>query len=258
MKSIILIKHVSSTIFNEISIINETHYLLDTDYSDEIHFIIMEATLEEEQMSIGLTTVFSLKGGVGKTALSMSIALEENHNGAKVPVLTNDPVSMVHTVMGKSLTMKLEPKQDFPKQLDENSDVVLDLGGFVDDRIVGVMEKSRNILIPTFGDLPSVQATVATYVEIKNALPDSVIAIVVNRTDKKDFYDMYNFFRDKCKGSPVLLIKQSRAFDNLYSHKKSIGQMMEENKLLARAYGELHGQLNDLISYLKGDTDGKV
>jgi len=238
--------------------INEIHYLLDMSIIHEIHFMCMGATKQEDEMTIGLTTVFSLKGGVGKTCLSLAIALEENYNGAEVPVLTNDPVSMVHSVMGKSLTMKLERTQDFPAQLKENSDVILDLGGFVDDRVVGVMEKSRNIIIPTFGDLASVQGTLSTYTEIKNALPNTVIAIVVNKSDKKDFYDIYNFFRDKCKGSPVFLVKQSRAFENLYVHKKSIGQMMEENKLLARAYGELHGQLNEIISYLKGDTDGQV
>ena len=118
-------------------------------------------------MSCGLTTVFSLKGGVGKTAFSIALSLELEKKGLDVPVLSNDRVSIVEDVLGER-GMVLEENQDFPSQLKKNDDFILDLGGFLDDRVVNVVKKSKNVVVPTLSDYGSLQATIRTINDLKS------------------------------------------------------------------------------------------
>ena len=65
-------------------------------------------------MSIGLTTVFSIKGGVGKTSLSLAIQLELQMQGRTAKIITNDPVSPIGVVIDGDDFVQLSQKQDFP------------------------------------------------------------------------------------------------------------------------------------------------
>ena len=65
-------------------------------------------------MSIGLTSVFSLKGGVGKTSLSLAIQLELQMQGRTAKIITNDPVSPIGAVIDGNDFIQLSQNQDFP------------------------------------------------------------------------------------------------------------------------------------------------
>ena len=53
--------------------------------------------------------------------------------------------------MGKEKALVVQPDEPFPTSLKKNDDVLVDLGGFVDERIIGVLEQSKQIIVPTLG-----------------------------------------------------------------------------------------------------------
>tara|TARA_B100000315_G_scaffold246518_1_gene273917 strand:- start:141 stop:749 length:609 start_codon:yes stop_codon:yes gene_type:complete len=202
-------------------------------------------------MSIGLTTIFSLKGGTGKTALSVSMSMELERNNNEVPIISNDPVSVIQQVMGNDRGWILPQGQEFPSELNKESDYILDLGGFLEKRIIDVIKKSKNVIIPTPPDYGSIQATISTVNDVKKL--NKNLVLVINRIDKKEFYPFYEIIRDTCGSFPVFQIKNSKAFENCQIQKKSIHQMMEDEPVRKRNYSEVQAQLSKIIEHLKGN-----
>ena len=202
-------------------------------------------------MSIGLTSVFSLKGGVGKTALSLSMSMELERNGLEVPVISNDPVRIIESVLGKDRGWILPQDQEFPTEIKKDTDYILDLGGFLEKRIIDVIKRSNWVIIPTPTDYASVQATLMTINDVKKL--NEKIVLVVNRIDKKEFVDFYELIRDTCGPYPVFPVKNSKAFENSQLQKKSIFQMMEDEPIRKKSYTEVQNQIEKIIKYLKGE-----
>lgn len=201
-------------------------------------------------MGIGLTTIFSLKGGVGKTSLSLSMALELESRGKDVSVISNDPVSIISRVLGDDKTMIMPQNQNFPKEITTDDDFILDLGGFLEQRIIDVLQKSKTIIIPTTPDYASIQATISTLNDVKK-LNENVV-LVINRTDKKDFQEIYEMFRDKGLAKfPMFQVKSSKAFDNIQIKRISINQMMIDEPVRRRAYEEVQHQIDKIIEHLE-------
>ena len=75
-------------------------------------------------------TIFSLKGGVGKTSISVNLALT-----LKYGVITNDVYTPLERVVSKESLLKLEQNQALP-DLPESYDIIFDFGGYVDSRVI--------------------------------------------------------------------------------------------------------------------------
>ena len=202
-------------------------------------------------MGIGLTSVFSLKGGVGKTSLSLSMCLEMEFNHLDVSVISNDPVSIIEKVLGDGKGWILPQNKNFPSEINTEDDFILDLGGFLEKRIIEVIEKSKNVIIPTPPDYASIQATIKTAKDVKKL--NKNVVMVVNRIDKKEFMDFYEVVRDTCGPFPVFPIKNSKAFENCQIQKKSIYQMMEDEPIRKKSYTEVQSQIEKIIQHLKGE-----
>lgn len=198
---------------------------------------------------LGFTTIFSLKGGVSKTSLASAICLQLEHEGENVPVITNDPISPLENILGEDKALKLKPDQEFP-DLKKTDDVICDMGGFVEDRTISVFRKCKQIVIPTLTDYLSLAGLFSTIKEVERF--NKNITIVLNRFEKKDVEKVIQFIKES-HDYPIFLIKTSKAFENLHSQKKSISQMMIDEPLRKRSYGEVHGQLQELIQHLKGE-----
>ena len=52
--------------------------------------------------------------------------------------------------------------------LSNNDDVLVDLGGFVDERSIPVLEKSKTVVIPTLGSFLSLSGLIGTLEEVQN------------------------------------------------------------------------------------------
>jgi hypothetical protein len=103
-------------------------------------------------MTIGIVSTFSLKGGVGKTSISLAVQLELQKKGSAVKIITNDPVSPIGAVLDENDFVQLSKKQNFPKDLQKKGDWILDMGGYLDNRILPILKQSKTIIIPTFTD----------------------------------------------------------------------------------------------------------
>jgi cellulose biosynthesis protein BcsQ len=116
--------------------------------------------------------VYSIKGGVGKTTLSVQISqmLEYTY-------VTNDSHSSAHNLMPeeKGFLVSSEEYEEIP--FDNN--IVYDFGGFKDTRIKDIIKQSKKIIIPTLTSIVDLQATLATLKDIAEV--NKNIIIVINR-----------------------------------------------------------------------------
>ena len=117
--------------------------------------------------------IYSIKGGVGKTTLSVQISqmLEYTY-------VTNDPHSSAHNLLPeeKGFLVSKDEYEEIP--YDDN--VVYDFGGFIDPRINDIIKQSKKVLIPTLTSIVDLQATLATLKDVIEV--NKNIIIVVNRT----------------------------------------------------------------------------
>ena len=117
--------------------------------------------------------VYSIKGGVGKTTLSVQISQMLDYT-----YVTNDSHSSAHNLMPeeKGFLVSSEEYEEIPY----DDRVVYDFGGFKDTRINDIIKKSNKIIIPTLTSIVDVQATLATLKDVIEV--NKNIIIVVNRT----------------------------------------------------------------------------
>jgi len=203
---------------------------------------------QKEDSGIGYTAFFSLKGGVGKTSLASSISLELRFINQPVPVITNDPISPLEDLLGKEHALLIKQNDEIPNTFNKDDDVIIDLGGFVDERSIPVLEKAKTIIIPTLGSYLSLSGLVGTLQEVEKF--NKNIVIVLNRVDKKEEHKVISFI-EGIGNYPIFSIKTSKCFENIHYQKKSVAQMMEEEPLRRRSYDGVSKQIWQIINHLK-------
>ena len=117
--------------------------------------------------------IYSIKGGVGKTTLSVQISQMLDYT-----YVTNDPHSSAHNLLPeeKGFLVSKDEYEEIP--YDDN--VVYDFGGFIDPRINEIIEQSNKILIPTLTSIVDLQATLATLKDVMKI--NKNVVIIINRT----------------------------------------------------------------------------
>ncbi|MBL4621005.1 MAG: hypothetical protein JKY89_01265 [Immundisolibacteraceae bacterium] len=188
-------------------------------------------------------TVYNAKGGTGKTSLSLALALKTGNT-----IITNDIYSPIDDVLPSSKVLKLEPNEKVPI-LDYSSPIIYDLGGhMMDTRISQCLKQSKTILIPTLTDYTSLKTTMYAIKEVEE-FNKNIILIINKVSNEKEFFEAHkilsNFFTYE-----ILRVKESKCFQNMFKNKKSIDEMMQENKLITRAYTEVNNQLINIINTL--------
>ena len=203
---------------------------------------------KNKDSGIGFTTFFSLKGGVGKTSLASAISLELSFINQPVPVITNDPISPLEDLLGSENAMIIQQDQDLPNASSKDENVIIDLGGFVDQRIIPVLENAKLIVIPTLGSFLSLVGLVGTIQEVERF--NKNIVVVINRMDKKEEQSVRTFIKEK-GDYPIFSVKSSKCFENMHYQKKSVAQMMKEEPLRRRSYDGVSKQIWAIINHLK-------
>ena len=168
-------------------------------------------------MSIGLTTFFSLKGGVGKSSLASAICMELHDDDEKVLFITNDAISPLEKILGEDKVLKIGQNDSFP-ELNTEDDVIIDLGGFVDDRAITILKNSKQIVLPTLGSFLSLSGLISTLQEVEPF--NKEITIVLNRIEKKEVEKIIEFIRSDYS-YPIFKVKSSKCFENLHYQNKS-------------------------------------
>ena len=156
--------------------------------------------------------VYSIKGGVGKTTLSVQISQMLEHT-----YVTNDSHSSAHNLMPeeKGFLVSSEEYEEIP--YDDN--VVYDFGGFKDTRINDIIKQANKIVIPTLTSIVDVQATMATLKDVIEI--NKNIILVVNRAKNNNkATELKEYLADEIKkldsniNIPIIFVRESSVLED--------------------------------------------
>lgn len=177
-------------------------------------------------------TVWSKKGGVGKTSIAYNIARDLDYF-----LISNDDSIIEIAYPNKSKIMKQ------PKVIDN---CIYDLGGFVDNNIKHILDESDLIIIPILNDLNSFKKTITTLDEVDIRK----VIIVANRAIKDDFKDIEKYF--KKMNLKVFEIPESKIFQKAFKEQSSINQIVNDSNFNRYTYRNIANKYNQILNYIKG------
>ena len=187
-------------------------------------------------------TIFNLKGGQGKTTISLALALNYGFF-----VVTNDEYSPIEKVLPRGKIKHIAQGQILPV-VPDNVNLIYDFGGYPDKRLIEAVSKSDKVIIPVIYDSAlDMQTTIKTIREIEKY--NKNIIIVVNRTHKGVF-EKAQAILDNFIKYPMFEVKQSTAFVKMVDTGKSIPELMAHNVLLKYHYKAPAEQIEAIKSYL--------
>ena len=212
-------------------------------------------------------TVYSRKGGQGKTPIALNMAFEEG-----LGLCTNEDTPNLHEFLelNKELIV-VEPNQEFP-QLPLDVEVVFDLGGMMNnsvESITSAIEQSDVVVVPIVNSKDGILGGAKTIAEVSELTPN--IVVVANKLgspgkgksyeEGRDFQTIKKHLEAHGFGHlPVLPLKVSSAFEDMYVHKMSIRDFTEgtdENgdtyvfPMTVKWYLEVADQFDRIVSYLR-------
>lgn len=198
-----------------------------------------------------LITVYNFKGGQGKSKISINLALTMDY-----AIITNDLCSSNDLLLPKERFLKINKDEKFPEGLKTEDNIIFDLGGYIDNRVIDVLKISDVILVPVIqesNDEENIRVTIKTIDSIKKY--NNNIIIIANKIEKKsgkgsDLLELKDTL-NKLYDFPIYPIKKSKVVGNIFKKKKSIKEISEENGLNAFLYKEIVEQFEFLIKKLE-------
>ena len=189
--------------------------------------------------------IWNLKGGQGKTVLSLAIAMLEGYY-----IVTNDVHSPIDEVIGEDRALRMgmrDPLPEVPPELN----LIYDFGGYPDARIIDAAQQADFVIVPIIYESPlEMQVTLNALGEIEKY--NDKILIVLNKAKPGDFERAKAVFEQFDIHYPIFEVKQSTAFSRAIEHKKSLQQMVDENALFSFHYSK---PLEQVRAILKAITD---
>ena len=180
--------------------------------------------------------VYNQKGGTGKTTIAFQLALMTESG-----LITNDSGNGFEW-LGKERFLEVHQSR-FPS-LAKDTSVVWDMGGFLDNRIVGILPNIGCVVIPFRYDRKSLTKTQTI---IKAIEPYSKnIVTVCNMLEKskweKEKEEIQNFLK-----YPVVYLRNSQGFEESDQKKRSLEEIAKETRLKARHYSDVVQSLYQII-----------
>lgn len=179
-------------------------------------------------------TVFSAKGGVGKTPIAYNIAKDLGY-----AMGTNETVHVLDQVMEEESLIAVPPNEEFPEFGDE-IDIVFDLGGALGEdsapSIVSAVRQSDLVLVPVDNEYKSINGAYHSIVEV---LPHNEnILLVVTKLEKRkgeifshwsksaDFVEVTDTLSKLLeKKLPAFPLKQSKVFRHIFDREMSVAEI---------------------------------
>jgi cellulose biosynthesis protein BcsQ len=188
------------------------------------------------------TTVYNFKGGVGKTVLSLNLALTMEYS-----IVTNDIYSPIEKVLDENRILKIHHDEILPS-FPDHYNIIFDLGGHIDKLAISAIKQSDFVLVPVIKGFINIQVTIDTITELLE-LNQNVI-IVANQTKPGDM-DNIRVAIERFFDLPVFEIKQSKSLPNIFKEKKSVRAMVSEGGLKKYHFNAVADQFDLIIGCMK-------
>jgi cellulose biosynthesis protein BcsQ len=191
-------------------------------------------------------TIYTLKGGEGKTTLACAIALEGDW-----AIITNDVHSDLTTAIKEENYLVLDPHHPLPtKEELHGANIIFDPGGFLDERMIDAIKMSDYVIIPVteFGKKLNTERFIASVFEIEQH--NKNIVIVLNKiTDDSAKMAKEELKRQKYT-YPVFEIKKNEAFEIMLNEGVAISEIIKRGGLFKRWFSQVDTQLQKLIKHI--------
>lgn len=201
--------------------------------------------------------VYSSKGSAGKTPISTNIALDKTFC-----IGTNEAFHIFDSLIDDNQLIALDTEEPFPSELiDLDIDIVFDLAGSISKLAVSItsaLTMADVVLVPIYNEYKSLVAGLNTIQQIREYNTHIIVIATKLQKGKKevfssdwtlsdDFLNIQNAVHQKFGSQmPVLPLKFSKVFDNIFEEQKSIRQMMQNNGLAKYSYREVAEQFDDI------------
>lgn len=177
-----------------------------------------------------IITIYSNKGGVGKTPLSHQIAKELDYK-----IVTNDDSYIVDLE-------NAEYRSPITYDFDKNT--IFDLGGWVEAELKNIFTASNLIIIPFTNDLSSIKKT-NTLIKELNKAGFKTLNVLTKYTNKKDIEEV----KDNIDFKIHAFIPETKLFKHLIKNDLCIDQMKKVDKVRWKNHIK---DFKELIEQLKG------
>ena len=186
--------------------------------------------------------VFNPKGGVGKTAIALNLALTCGHG-----VVTNDRSTIIEVVLPFARCLILSGNQDKLPELSADWPVIYDFGGFLDSRIEKVLEVSQYVLVPVLPNIENMRTNLNFLEELKEYKPENRIIVIVNQLEGggltgfgPKYKKLVPIIKEYNPEVAVFPLRRSAAFRHMIEQKKSLkeisSQAMKARKIYAQSF----------------------
>lgn len=198
---------------------------------------------------------FSLKGGVGKSSLALNHALENGY-----VYVTNDISTNIDESHQSEFYQISHNKKRIPREFMSLEEVIFDFGAMsnvIDHKVTQAVKLCDGVVIPTFTDERSLQATIESYNLIKNDAK-SIVIVINNYTQEKKYLYACEVLNEAL-GNPVILdVRTTTLFERVAKDGaewfKNINNGKGEFQLAKTK--ETHQSLYNEINYIIGHKHG--
>jgi MinD superfamily P-loop ATPase len=197
---------------------------------------------------------FTIKGGVGKTTLSVQVAQMLGFD-----YITNDGHSAVVDLLDEDRAL-LVPESE--KEIPFFKNVVYDFGGFKDLRIKNILKESDVVVVPTLMSRNDIKATLETLEEV--ALINPNIVIVLNRAKTiEKAKELESFLEDEIKLLKIdanisfVVVREANALEMSSFDCEAVVEKAKVNKFSMYIYRNVIEDMNNLVNTIVFTGDVK-
>lgn len=185
-----------------------------------------------------IVSVWSEKGGQGKTPFALSIAKD-----LALYLQSNDE-SIIDTVYENAV---------ITKQVTLLEDCVYDFGGFLEKGVLPILAASNLIIIPCTPNYNAILKTVKTITELEN-INKNILVLATGYTDQKQVDMIIDTLKENFTFLKFLRFKHSKIIENILSTGKSINELCNESPLSKVNYARFHTEYTELLNIIKNNT----